>query len=397
MKIGPGIDIRVQDIIVKDELLLRPTTEDHVAKLAIAYKWNPSAAPHIIVQKVMNANFVRVHCHSFKALRRAGEERIRCRYIEGEEWEIRAYGLAEQSQIKDFTPQQYHDNIIIIRDALIEKNGKCAIRDLEEHTHLKKSQIHRLVQGFSDENVKELMDKGTSFTKAYETVHFVPLGDKPKVEEKKEELTKGHAPEDSSAVHPIHTSGESEDDGEVGQPEISPEGEGTTSVPPSPTKPDEGYDSSGGSLSGEEGGSTEPETPPPEPKSDGWKKGYYHPCGTFLEEGKGIVKKRNQHTCKDVLSVGLNVNHKILEMIERKETVDVKNGSISRTDWHISDSYGPFQVDDGRLEESIEKWNENKRITGLVVRALENVKQKRDNDETERLKKLGEEPLIVVS
>lgn len=202
-----------------------------------------------------------------------------------------------------------------------------------------------------------------------------------------------HASEDSSVVHPIHTSGESVDDGEDPQENLvdpekaSPDGEPGIEPTPSNAVTPSGY--------GTRDPPEEKEEVTPESSPSKWKKGYYHPCGTFLEEGKGIVKKRNNHTCKDVLSVGLNVNHKILEMIERKETVDVKNGSILRTDWHINDSYGPFQVDNGRLDESIKTWNQNKLVTGHVVRALENVKQKRENDEIERLKNIEKESLKV--
>lgn len=243
MKIGSEIPVRVDNVIVKDELLLRPIDEKHVAKLTIAYKWNPSAAPHIILQKVVNAFYVRIHCHSFCALRRAGIEQIKCRLIEGDEEEIIAYGLREQSQIKDFTPQQYHDNIIKIRDALIEKHEKCSFRDLEDFTHLKKSHIHRLIQGFSDDNVKELMDRGYSFTKAYREVHFVPLGDSQKVKESEEGITEEQPHEDdeesriasteeelegqvattSESVIPSQTF-ESDETG-VNTPEISPDGE----------------------------------------------------------------------------------------------------------------------------------------------------------------------------
>lgn len=181
------------------------------------------------------------------------------------------------------------------------------------------------------------------------------------------------------------------------------------SIPPTTTEDDgegdlvdtekhspDGEPGKDGGQSQTEENAIQPSSTESSPSKNGWKKGYFHPCGTFLELGSDhITKNRNDHTCKDVLSVALNVNHKILPMIERKETIDQKNNSTSRTDWHITDSYGPFQVDNGRLEESIKTWNENKRITGLLVRALENVKQKRENDETERLKNLEKEPLIV--
>jgi hypothetical protein len=362
LKLGIETYVRVDDVSVNDELLLRPIDEDHVAKLTVQWKFNPSAAPSIIVQKISNAIFVRVHCHSFMALRRAGEERIRCRYIEGKEHEIRAYGLLEQSQIKDFTPQQYHDNIIIIRDALREENGKCSLRDLEEFTHLKKSQIHKLIQGFEDEDIKKLMDEGYSFTKAYRTVHLV---DKPKVKEPEEDLTKSREATPEEDLDQLQTKGHLKTHS---VPPSAVDGkDGETKPPVAKISPDGGSESSVGtpSITKEIVPETEPEPPPSKPTFE--KRQVCLNCFKPLKFGAKATDKK-AHDCKNPIQQIECMNYQFPNMAvleDKKNGYRLKHNSMSMDELYNGK----------KTVEHAQKW------LGNIHNAFENeIKEQRDFD-----------------
>lgn len=172
----------------------------------------------------------------------------------------------------------------------------------------------------------------------------------------------GHASEDSSVVHPIQTSGESEGDGEVEQPEIS--SEKATSPDGEPETPSEDQ------TQPEEPASTSPETESSPSKS--WKQGWYHPaCGCFIENGTdGIIKMRNTHTCKDITTLLRRHSFLMSNLVETKMLPGEKT-----SDFLIREIYDPHKLSDDRLKEALIHAREIKVKAPVVLRALENLER----------------------
>lgn len=384
--LGERVAMKVENIRLQPEFLLRPLDEDHVTELEESYAPNPNTHPAIIVQPFEDDYTVRAHAHTFQALVNIGQKRVNVRVVKGPEYEVLSYLGKEQALTKRLTPIEWGNYLLRFYNATPHKS----LREMEKHFPFKKSRIQMLISGVQNKDVLNLMgNMQWSFDKAYESVQELdsktePEGssvqqlDSKKDDKSPEELTEsreagdyeGHASEDSSVVHPIQTSGESVDDGEDPQEKLvdpekaSPDGEPGIEPTPSNAVTPSGY--------GTRDPPKEKEEVTPESSPSKWKHGYYHSaCGTFLEDGtEHIVKKRNEHTCKDITTLLRRTDVLLSDFVETKLLPGEKT-----SDFLIRDAYGPHKLSDERLDEALVHAREVKKKAPIVLTALENLER----------------------
>lgn len=380
--LGERVAMKVETIRLQPEFLLRPLDEDHVKELEESYAPNPNTHPAIIVQPFEDDYTVRAHAHTFQALVNLGREKVNVRVVQGPEYEVLCYLGKEQALTKRMKPIEWGNYLLRLHHAMPHKS----LKELEEFCPFKKVRIWQLLKGIQNKDVLTLMDKmGWSFDKARETVQLlndktepdsssVLQSDSKEVKESEEEITESriadevvkvesHASEDSSVVHPIQTSGESEGDGEDPQENL---------VDPEKASPDgEPEITSEDQSQSEKITSTSPETES-SPSKNGWKQGWYHSgCGTFLEDGTDkIVSKRNNHTCKDITTLLRRTDVLLSDFVETKILPGEKT-----SDFLIREIYGPHKLSDDRLKEALIHAREVKRKAPIVLTALENLER----------------------
>jgi len=167
MNIGPELNVRIQEIVIKEEEQIRPIDEEHLNLLTQTMELDGQTDP-LFVKKVGNATILVAGFHRFYAMKRAGKGRVRVKYIEfANEIEELAFKARENLLHHDMTPIETARVI----ERMLAKEPNLSGRKIGTMLGVSERWARQLVQDLKSGVIDLAEERGITLTEAREIIN----------------------------------------------------------------------------------------------------------------------------------------------------------------------------------------------------------------------------------